>query len=242
MSNGVCYNGLVNKRLLDTVWHTVVSDFNSGIHWSCGHFGIAATIWLLSATNECTDSAILASVSFLHSIFSLKYQWSTHRCMHFCRLFVSILDNKRHCLPCSRDICSESNASCFTMLIYNIRDRCWWNGSRGAAFPLVFHYMFLLCDRWQQRGSLTEWLLMWKCIRSKGEELNPSMQKKWHPLTFVDICWMFIETKQWIWAQWGGWCISAVVTAMGKTSHIPDSHVEFCKHAMQALVHHWQNA
>ena len=38
--------------------------------------------------------------------------------------------------------------------------------------------------------------------------------KKWHPLTFMDACWIFMDTKQWMWAQWGsGWCISAVVTA-----------------------------
>ena len=39
----------------------------------------------------------------------------------------------------------------------------------------------------------------------------------WHPLTFTDICWMFMETKQWMWAQWcSGWCVLIVVTAMWK--------------------------
>ena len=42
----------------------------------------------------------------------------------------------------------------------------------------------------------------------------PPYRKKWHPLTFTDFCWMCVETKEWMWAQWdGGWCISAVVTA-----------------------------
>ena len=51
------------------------------------------------------------------------------------------------------------------------------------------------------------------CIWSKGVSLNSSMWKKLHPLTFINACWMFIETKHWIWAQWGGgWCVSAVVT------------------------------
>jgi len=37
---------------------------------------------------------------------------------------------------------------------------------------------------------------------------------KWHPLTLIDICWMFMETKHWMWALWGaGLCVSAVMTA-----------------------------
>ena len=46
---------------------------------------------------------------------------------------------------------------------------------------------------------------------SEGVELNSSMWEKWPPLTLIDTCWMFLETKEWIWAQWGGgWCVSAV--------------------------------
>ena len=108
--------------------------------------------------------------------------------------------------------CSESNASYFIMLTHNIRDECWWYSSRGWIFPSVFHYMLLLCDRWQQRGTLTEWCLTWKCIWSKGMPLKFSMWKKWHPLTFTDSCWTFMETEHWMWAQWGsGCCVSAVV-------------------------------
>ena len=43
---------------------------------------------------------------------------------------------------------------------------------------------------------------------------TPLCGKKWHPLGFVDTYWMFMETKQRMWAQWGsGWCISAMATA-----------------------------
>ena len=95
--------------------------------------------------------------------------------------------------------CSESN--------------CWWYGSRGWTFPPVFYYILLPRDRRQQRSSLTEWRLMWKCVWNKGVELNSSMQKKLHPLTFIDARWMFMETKQWVWAQWSsGQCFSAVST------------------------------
>ena len=59
---------------------------------------------------------------------------------------------------------------------------------------------------WQNgiwRGNLHE---------AKGVTLNSSTKKKMHPLTFTDACWMFMETKQWMWAQWGGgWYVSAVM-------------------------------
>ena len=59
-------------------------------------------------------------------------------------------------------------------------------------------YILLPCDRWQQKGSLTEWHLTWKCVRI------PLWGNKWHPLTFIDTCWIFMGTKQQMWAQWGG--------------------------------------
>lgn len=35
--------------------------------------------------------------------------------------------------------------------------------------------MLWLCDRWQQKGALSVWNLMWKCVWSKGVPLNSSM-------------------------------------------------------------------
>ena len=99
--------------------------------------------------------------------------------------------------------CSKSNASYFITLAHNIRGRCWWYDSRGWTFPSIFHYSLLLCDRLQQKSSLTEWNLTWERVWSKGVSLNSSMRKKWHPLTFIDTCWVSMETKQWMWAQWG---------------------------------------
>ena len=55
------------------------------------------------------------------------------------------------------------------------------DGSRGAAW---------------QNG-------IWHGSAYKSVKLNSSMWKKWHPLTFTDACWTFMETKQWMWAQWG---------------------------------------
>jgi len=102
------------------------------------------------------------------------------------------------------------------MLAHDIRGMCWWYGGRGWTFPPIFHYMLLLCDRWHRMyltEYLTEWHLTWKCIWSKGMGLNSSMHKKLHPLISISACWMFLETKHWMWAQWGdAWCFSTVVT------------------------------
>jgi len=70
-----------------------------------------------------------------------------------------------------------------------------------------YSVILLICDRWQQRGSLTGW----KCTWSKSVLLSSSIWKKLHPFTYTDACWPFIETSQCMWAQWGGeWCVSAV--------------------------------
>jgi len=48
------------------------------------------------------------------------------------------------------------------------------------------------------------------------------------PLTFIDACWMFMETKHWMWAQWGsGWCVSAVVTV----GHLHWYRLSWARHA-----------
>ena len=103
---------------------------------------------------------------------------------------------------------------------YSITFCCVIDGSRGAV--------------WQNGvwdGSVDE---------AKVRHWNPSCGKKWHTLTCISICWTFMEIKQWMWAQWGsGWCVSAVVTVMWKKSHVTDSHADYYKHGMQALVHHW---
>ena len=80
--------------------------------------------------------------------------------------------------------------------------------------------MLLLCDRWQQRGTLTKWRLVWKCIWSKDVEFSSSMRNKRHSLAFVSTCWTLMVTKQWMWAHWGnGWCFSAVVQIFMSVAH-----------------------
>ena len=50
-------------------------------------------------------------------------------------------------------------------------------------------------------------------VKQRSVTVNSSIWKQWHTLTLISAYWMFLETKHWMWAQWGGeWCISAVVT------------------------------
>ena len=90
------------------------------------------------------------------------------------------------------------------------------------------------------RGILAKWHMTWKCTWSKGLSLYSFMREIWHSFTFTNACWMHVETKQWMWAQWsGGWCISTVVTSMWMTSHVLDGCADFYQRSRQTLVHCW---
>ena len=43
----------------------------------------------------------------------------------------------------------ESNVSDFIMLAHNVRGRCWQYDNRCWTFPLIFHFILLLCNRQQ---------------------------------------------------------------------------------------------
>ena len=99
--------------------------------------------------------------------------------------------------------------------------------------PANIHFILLPCDSWQQRSSLSKCYLTWQCKWGNGVSLNSSIQKESHPLAFIEACWMFMEAKQWMWAQRGsGWYISAVTTAMWKTSCVADSCALLSHHKM----------
>ena len=108
-----------------------------------------------------------------HSFLCLnRISWYTHTHMHWG--------------------CSESKAPIFLMLVRNIICGCWY-GSRGWTFLSRFHYMLLLRYKWQQKGSLTKWRLIWKCIWSKGVPLNSSLWKEngihWYLSTLAEHLW-----------------------------------------------------
>ena len=122
---------------------------------------------------------------------------------------------------------------------HNVSGRYWRYSSIGWTFPPISHYMLLPYNRWQQRGSLTEWRLTWKCVWSKGGSQNSSMQKKRHPLTSADGFSVFLHTNQWMWAQWsGGWCVSSLVPVAVSIS----TGADFLSVACRLLLTAGQNA
>ena len=93
----------------------------------------------------------------------------------------------------------KSNASYVVMLVHDVRGRCWLYGSKGWTFPPIFHYSLLPCDKWQQRGSLAEWCVTWKCIRVEFlhvEKMAPT-DIHWHLLNVVEDQTADVSTVRW---------------------------------------------
>ena len=135
----------------------------------------------------------------------------------------------------SKPQCKDMNWLFRKQLLFNyidsVRGRWWWYNSGSWTFPTIFCYILLPRDRWQLRGSLTKWHLIWKGVRCVTDFLHAEK------MTFIDTWLMFMETNQWMWAQWGGgWCVSAVATA----TVITLDGADFYQRSMQALVHCWQ--
>jgi len=58
---------------------------------------------------------------------------------------------------------------------------------------------FSCCAADGSRGTLTKWHLTWKCIWSKGLELNSFVRTKQPTTAFTDTHWTFMENKKWMW-------------------------------------------
>lgn len=107
----------------------------------------------------------------MHIIFWFLLSYRRH-CYYYFHKNMLIEVNKKCTLWNNGNIiickgCSKTNSSYFIMLAHGIRGR-WWHGSRGWTFLLISHYILLLCDEWQQRGSLTIWCLTRKSIWRKS--------------------------------------------------------------------------
>ena len=123
----------------------------------------------------------------------------------------------------------------FMMLAHSVRYGYWWDGSRSWTFSPISHCVLLPCDRWQQRGSLTEWGWHGRANGAKGWDWIPPCGTKGthrHSSVLAEHWW----TKQGMLAQWGSeWCVSAVATATVVTS----TRADLYEHSIQALVQHW---
>ena len=132
-----------------------------------------------------------------------------------CFLFLSWISLHLFHLIFFYEGCSESNASYFIILADNIRSRCWWYGSRGWTLSPIFHCIFLVCDRWLQRGRLTERSDMEEHMKQRcGTEFLHAQTMA--PIHIHYACWMLVETHQWMWIQRSNGNVSAAATAIWK--------------------------
>ena len=91
--------------------------------------------WMWSALGP---SYSLSLVSCFTETFKVGVYTHTHTYIHM-YIFPLTHSNKHKTF-------SKSYTSYFIMLAHSVRGQCWWYGSRGWAFPPVFHYMLLPCD------------------------------------------------------------------------------------------------
>ena len=120
------------------------------------------------------------------------------------------------------------------MLDYDIRDRCWWNVSRGGIFPPITHYILLLCNNgskgavWQN-GVSHEVHVKQRCVTEFLLEEKMSL---------IDIHWCLLNAyRDWTVGvstvrQW------VVCFSSGDRGSLSLVKI-FYKHGMQALVHCW---
>ena len=114
----------------------------------------------------------------------------------------------------------------------------WWYGSRrwmNSPNPITFCCHATDSSRgavWENgiwHGSADEAKLCWSI---------PPHSKKWHLLAFIDIWWVFLETKQCIWTQWG---VGDFCTFQQWSQQQQDTSTgaDFSECSMQALAYHW---
>jgi len=82
----------------------------------------------------------------------------------------------------------KNNTSYFIMRAHDNTGGCWWDGSRGWAFPPISHNILLLCTD-GSRGALTEWHLTWERIGSEGAEFSSSTWKELQTLMPAECFW-----------------------------------------------------
>ena len=95
--------------------------------------------------------------------------------------------------------CSEINASSFITLLQDVRGGCWCYVVEARP-PCQYHMQFCCCVTDGSRGAVW-WnsVIHGNASLAKMWNLILPMQKTLLPLTFTVACWMFMETKQWMW-------------------------------------------
>jgi len=97
------------------------------------------------------------------------------------------------------EVCSKSNASYLLNWLMTLEANV--AGMAVEVEPSHQHSVtYCCCAIGSSRGAV--WQNGFWCGRAYEAKV-----KKWHPLTFANACWMFMETRQWMWALVWWWVV-----------------------------------
>ena len=140
-------------------------------------------------------SHFMLFIFFLNDITVLIYKCINSMAFIKIKLCLSLM-----LIQCYKS-CSESNVSCFIMFTRYVRIRCWWYGSRNWTFPQVFHYVLLLCNRWQQRDWMTSDMEV--DVDVKPRCVTVFLYKEKMALTDISRLFLNVYGDQIVDVQWG---------------------------------------
>ena len=161
---------------------TILQVFAFRSFWNCCHAKFIDLVW------ESTVQIIIQTLVFW-GIFIYFHNW-------IMRQFDLWL------LDVVYEGCSKNYVSCFIMLVHGIWDRYWWYGHWDWTF---LQYSVTFCCKATDGSREAAWQNdIWHGSPYKAKVCNwiSPCRKKWHPLTYIDACWMFMETKEWFSAQY----------------------------------------
>lgn len=123
------------------------------------------------------------------------------------------------------------------MVAHDVRGRCCVVGGITVEFEPSCQYcyraVFCCCVTNGSRGAYR----MVFDIKLYLVHCLPLCEKKWHPLTYIHNCWIFLETESGCeHSERDGWYISSVAAAMWKTSHILDNHAQLSHHEVKSVL------
>ena len=141
---------------------------------------------------------------------------------------------RKHC-SYKNKCCSTSNATYLTMLACEDRGGCWqygsacWTPTSIPVHVVVVQHMVTEGQSDRMESDKEER----KMQRCEAELLHV---ERIALLIFTDTYQTFMETKRWTWTQWSrGFCLSAVETPVGKTSHIPEGRAHLSHHERKTV-------
>ena len=123
---------------------------------------LGITCWLTSVSTSC--SAFFSRLGICH----------------LCRTAINCVSN------------SEHNASYFIILAHNVRDVCWWYGTRDWTFLPIFCCILLLCDRRQQGAVWKNGIWCGNVYEEKVCHWIPPSREHcmhWCSLILVELLW-----------------------------------------------------